>query len=222
MKVIKILVVDDERDINEIITISLREAGFEAVGVYNLKDARVELESGIYSLVILDLNLPDGDGVELLSEIKGRGSKIPVVLLTAKSEYVDIELGLEAGADDYLVKPFRGRELVLRCKNIIDRVGKGKSIYSYKNLSVNTDMKSVYIGKEIVNLSNKEYKLLLLLVSNMDTLMSRIKIYESIWGVIEEPDYHRLESTISNLRRKLREVGFDGIKTNYMSGYYLE
>jgi two-component system KDP operon response regulator KdpE len=222
MKSVKVLVVDDEIDINEIISTALEGSGYESNSVFTLSQARKEIKTGTYSLVLLDLTLPDGDGIELLKEIRSTLPKLPVIVLTAKVSPSDIDLGLESGATDYLGKPFRVKELLLRSKNILARNANEKLVYSYKNCSLDSKQRKFFIGNQEVKLTYKEYQFLLLLIANQDKLQSRASIYDSIWGVIEEPDYHRLEAIVSNLRKKLKQYGFTSIKTNSKSGYTLE
>ena len=217
----RILVVDDEQDINEIITFALNAEGYEVFSAYTLIEAREILSTGIYDLVILDLSLPDGDGLELLKEIRESWRKLPVIVLTARSNPADIDLGLIGGATDYLSKPFRSKELVLRSKNILGLNLAKSEIYSYKNCSINGKTKRVFVDNTEVKLTFKEFKLLYILISNQDTLLSRAQIYNLIWGVIDEPEYHRLEAIVSNLRKKMKKYQFTSIKTNNQRGYYL-
>ena len=217
----RILVVDDEQDINEIITFALLAEGYEVFSAYTLIEAREILSTGIYDLVILDLSLPDGDGLELLKEIRESLRKLPVIVLTARSNPEDIDLGLIEGATDYLSKPFRSKELVLRSRNILGMNLVKSEVYSYKNCSVNGKTKRAFVDNREVKLTFKEFKLLYILISNQDTLLSRAQIYNQIWGVIDEPDYHRLEAIVSNLRKKMKKYQFTSIKTNTQRGYYL-
>jgi hypothetical protein len=215
-------VVDDEEDLNEILSSSLLEAGYVPVSAFTLANARAEVKTGLYCLVLLDLTLPDGDGITLLREIRESQPKLPVIVLSARVSEDDIDLGLEIGATDYLGKPFRVKELILRCNNILARSINDKITYSYKSCSLDTKLRKVFINSLEIKLTHKEYQLLSLLLRNQDKLLSRSIIYESIWGVIEEPDYHRLEAIVSNLRKKLKAHGFIYIKTNSKSGYSLE
>ena len=218
----RVLVVDDEEDLNEILSNSLLEAGYTPVSAFTLSTARAEVKTGKYCLVLLDLTLPDGDGITLLRDIRESQPKLPVIILSARASATDIDLGLEIGATDYLGKPFRIKELILRCNNILARSINDRITYSYKSCTLDTKLRKVFIGSVEIKLTHKEYQLFSLLLRNQDKLLSRSIIYDSIWGVIDEPDYHRLEATVSNLRKKLKVYGFNYIITNTKSGYSLE
>ena len=218
----KILVVEDEPEINEIITTAFQKEDYLVKSVLSLRDAKTEVDTFGYSLVILDVNLPDGSGFDFLQEIRSQQPKLPVIILTARIKSDDIEQGLEYGATDYLSKPFRSKELILRSRNILARGESAAFIYTFKNCTLNTKKKAVYVNETIVKLTYKEYSLMHLLLSNQDKLLSRVDLYSSLWGLIEEPDYHRLEATVSNLRKKMKKYGFNSIKTNAKLGYSLE
>lgn len=217
-----ILVVDDEGDINEIISSSLLQAGYKPKSVFTLKQATTELKTGLYSLVVLDLSLPDGDGLELLASIVKEHPKLPVIILSAKSKADEVDRGLELGARDYMSKPFRAKELVLRVNNLIKNSAILKKSYSYKNCNLDYTLKKVFIENKLIKLNNKEFALMHILMVNQGKVVSRGFVYENIWGSIEEVDYHRLETTLSNLRRKLKVAGVDFIRTKPKVGYYLD
>lgn len=221
----KLLVVEDEEDINEILVDSLSSAGFVVEGCSTLSKAKVILSKSEIDLVILDMNLPDGSGFELIKDLKRSKQGLEILVLTANNLPREIDEALLLGVADYMTKPFRTAELTLRVNNILNR-GQGgiarERVYSFGHCLLNYNKKSAtYNGKDL-KLNSKELNLLYVLLVNQGKVVSREFVYQHIWGSIDEPDYHRLESTLSNLRRKLRLLGRDFIKTKAKVGYYLE
>jgi DNA-binding response OmpR family regulator len=222
----KILIVEDDRAISELISSALKRDGFGINKVESLQLAREALKRDSYTVVILDINLPDGLGLELIGEIREQAPETLIIVVSARSTGKEVDLGLELGADDYLTKPFRISELRLRIGNLIKRSQLSKKVrlrhYEFKNCLLDYTQKSVSYNSKRINLNSKEFNLLYILLVNQNRVVSREFIYNTIWGANDLPDYHRLEATLSNLRKKLRTAGPDFIKTKAKVGYYLE
>ena len=221
----KVLIVEDEEDINEILSDSLKSAGLIVESCFNLSTARKLLKKSEFNLVVLDMNLPDGTGTDLIKELKKAGSETSILVLTANNLPQQVDQALLLGVSDYMIKPFRSAELILRINNILNRAQGGLSrsrVYSFGHCVLDYNKKTVlYNGREL-NLNSKEFNLLHVLMVNQGKVVSRDFVYQHLWGSIDEPDFHRLESTLSNLRKKLKSMGRDFIRTKAKVGYYLE
>jgi DNA-binding response OmpR family regulator len=208
----KIAIVDDEPDILELVKINLKKAGYITFGFETGKELLKCLKDNTPDLVILDLMLPDMDGNEICRymKMKKEYSKIPVIMLTAKSEEMDKVLGLEMGADDYITKPFSVREFLARVKAVIRRSGSQDEleiIQIGENFSIDIQKYEVYINDEKINLTTKEFKILQLLTSKFGWVFTREQILDyldiSNKGVLDRTvDVH-----IKNLREKLGDAG---------------
>ena len=179
----KILLVEDNEIIIKGLKYSLEQEGFEITPAKSVYDAKTKLESNKYNLIILDVMLPDGNGFELCKYIKER-EKTPVIFLTAKDEEQDVVKGLELEAEDYIIKPFRTRELILRINNILKRYEKSenKKIQS-KNVVLDIDASRVYVNEKEIELTALEYKILQLLFLNIGKTVTRDSILDKIWDV---------------------------------------
>ncbi|MBA4384352.1 MAG: DNA-binding response regulator [Anaerolinea sp.] len=201
----KILVVDDEPQILKVLQAYLEKEGYHVVSAM---DGRVALE--VFSLenptfVILDLNLPGIDGLEVCREIR-RSSSVPILMLTARVEEVDKLIGLELGADDYVVKPFSPREVVARIKTIMKRVnpatGKGEIIQA-GNLTIDLGQHTVTLDSRSIELTPTEFQILVTLASNPKRVFSRLQIMEHAQGDAFEGYERTIDAHIKNLRLKL-------------------
>jgi len=227
----KIYVVDDEENILEIICHNLTKSGYEVRG---FKDGRSFLEYfkiKIPDLVILDLMLPDIDGFDICKDIKEK-TDVPVIILSARSEEFDRVLGLELGADDYVVKPFGVRELVARVKNILKRVKNAsitgslkplKSSYTFKSISLNIDedRHELFLDNNNIKLNPKEFEVMAMLLRNINDLVTRKELIKKIWGEDYFGDTRTLDVHIRRIREKLsyRDFGKDYLKTIHGYGY---
>ncbi len=227
----KIYVVDDEENILEIICHNLTKSGYEVRG---FKDGRSFLEYfkiKIPDLVILDLMLPDIDGFDICKDIKEK-TDVPVIILSARSEEFDRVLGLELGADDYVVKPFGVRELVARVKNILKRVKNAsitgslkplKSSYTFKSISLNIDedRHELFLDNNNIKLNPKEFEVMVMLLRNINDLVTRKELIKKIWGEDYFGDTRTLDVHIRRIREKLsyRDFGKDYLKTIHGYGY---
>ena len=221
----KILVVDDEKELADLVEVYLKNDGYTVYKFYNGKDALKCIESVELDLAILDIMLPDEDGIEILKKLRASGEtkKIPVILVTAKSTELDKVKGLDIGADDYITKPFGVMELISRVRALIRRsmdTGADKSI-RVGNIFLDSDRHIVYVDDEPKELTFKEYELLRCLMNNSGVAMHRDRIMELVWGVDFEGESRTLDMHIKTLRQKLGNAGAM-IKTVRNVGYVLE
>lgn len=215
---VRILAVDDERAIAELLRLSLTQAGYECVCAYDGVEAANRIEQESFDLILLDIMLPGIDGFELMDYIRSTG--IPVIFLTAKNAVADRVKGLRMGAEDYMVKPFDIQELLARVEGVLRRHGKLQTVLTVGDLTINTlSMQVTRSGEEII-LTRKEYELLLLFARNIGVVLSKTTIYERVWGG-EYPDNTRtVELHIQRMKKKL---GWDDrLKPVYGMGYRLE
>ncbi|MCC3867205.1 response regulator transcription factor [Terrisporobacter mayombei] len=220
---IKILVVDDEQKICEFVKAYLDREGYEVTVVYNGKSAIESFEDADYDLIILDRMLPDISGEKVCKQIRQK-SEIPIIMLTAKIEDEDRIEGFTLGCDDYLCKPFNVRELVLRVKAILKRNNKlsDNNIIKFGNeVEIDTLSYDVRIRNKLVSLTNTEYKILLMLISNPHKVFTRIEILEQLEEGYYEKDDRAVDNHIKNLRQKIEENPKDCkiIQTVYGIGY---
>ena len=215
---IKILVVEDERAISDLIKFNLMDAGYDCTCVYDGMDAADILENNNFDLILLDIMLPQIDGYELLEYIKPLGT--PVIFITAKASLDDRVKGLMLGAEDYIVKPFEIVELLARVNVVLRRYNKSASPLHYDNLAIDLDNKIVLKDGIQLELTPKEFELLVLFVRNVNITLFREKIYELVWESDYYGDTRTLDLHIQRLRKK---VGLEKtLKTIYKVGYRLE
>lgn len=215
---IKILIVEDEVPISNLISMSLEKAGYQCECVFDGMEAADKLEEEYYDLVLLDIMLPKVDGYELMEYIQPMG--IPVIFLTAKSNVEDTVKGLEMGAEDYLTKPFEIVELLARVEVVLRRYDKNEQYLRVEEVEVDTRSRTVKKDKKVVRLTNKEYELLIMFIKNKNIALFRDVIYERIW----EKDYIGESRTVDlHVQRLKRKLGWEEkIKTIYKIGYRLE
>jgi DNA-binding response OmpR family regulator len=226
-----IYVVDDEDNIREILEHNLVKEGYRAKSFEDGKSFLYALSQLEPDLVILDLMLPDMEGLDICREIKKKAD-IPVIILSAKSEELDRVLGLELGADDYIVKPFGVRELLARVKNVFRRINsvmhygaeaplKGDFIFKEVELSVDEIKHEMFLGKNKVNLNPKEYQIVLTLLRNINTLVPRMELIKKVWGEDYYGDTRTLDVHIRRIREKMgyKKFGKRFIQTVHGYGY---
>lgn len=221
-----ILVCDDEKDIVRAIEIYLKSEGFNVICTYDGMQALEALEHNDIHLIIIDVMMPKLDGIEATSKIRIKHN-IPIIILSAKSEYTDKVIGLNVGADDYITKPFNAIELLARVKSTLRRftalgsMQKEEDVFSIGRIILNDRTKQVSADNNIVNLTPNEYGILKLLMKNKGRVFSSNEIYEHVW---DQPPYHVkkiISVHISHLREKL-EINPkepDYIKSVYGMGY---
>ena len=221
----KIFIVEDDGDIREIVLYALNSAGFEAVGFEYGEDFFAALDNGLPSLVLLDIMLPEEDGLNILKQLRNnpKTTALPVIMLTAKGSEIDKVRGLDTGADDYIPKPFGVMELISRINAVLRRGGaaleQGGKL-EYKNLTIDNARRTVCVDGGNIVLTYKEYELLSFLMLNQKLVLSRDKIMEAIWGYDFEGESRTLDMHIRSLRQKLGAAG-EYIKTIRNVGYKL-
>ncbi len=219
----KILIVEDEIELIESMTTYLQNEDFICEKATNFFDAEDKLISFNYDVVILDITLPDGSGLDLLKTIKKRDSSVGVLIVSAKNSLDDKLKGLDLGADDYITKPFHLAELNSRVKSLIRRQKfDGNDSIVFNEIEINPTSKEVTINNRLIELTKKEYNLLLYFISNKNKVVTKESIAEHLWGdEIEMADsYDFIYTHLGNLRKKIKKYGAnDYVKTMYGLGY---
>jgi two-component system alkaline phosphatase synthesis response regulator PhoP len=221
-----IYVVEDDDNIRDLVCYALGTAGFEAVGVDDGKVFLEGLSERVPDLVLLDSMLPGRDGLGILHEIREnrRTAELPVIMMTAKGAEFDRIRGFEAGADDYIAKPFSVMELVLRVKAVLRRSGKGdgdESVLRLGELSLATDKRVVSFQGRDISLAYKEFELLLFLMEHKGIVLNRDQILNGVWGFDYDGESRTVDMHIKTLRQKLGDGG-GYIKTVRNVGYKIE
>ena len=217
--------VEDDRSIRELITYTLKISGFDAEGFENAKDFFDALEEAVPELILLDIMLEGKDGLQILKELKenDRFKDIPVIMATAKTSEFDKVIGLDSGADDYLAKPFGMMEMVSRIKAVLRRSKKASvdQIIRYGEIEIDKAKYSVRIGNDPIDLTPKEFELLLCLVENPGIVFSREQLLDKIWGLNYLGESRTIDVHINTLRNKLGSLG-KYIITMHGIGYCLK
>lgn len=215
---IKILIVDDEKSICDLIDLNLTAAGYHCTAVQDGLEAIDRIERGSFDLILLDVMLPGADGYDIIEYI--RPMKIPVIFITAKHEVKDRVKGLKLGADDYLVKPFDVVELVARVEAVLRRYNKTDSKLTFRDIVVDVEAHRVTRAGRPVELTNKEFGLLVLFVRNKNIALFREMLYEKVWEEDYYGDSRTLDLHVQRLRKKL---GWENcLIAVYKVGYRLE
>jgi len=207
----KVLVVDDEPDIIELVKFNLQHAGFEVVAAESGDEALQKVRSASPDLVILDVMLPEVDGLEVCKLLRrdAATARLPIIMLTAKAGEVDRILGLEIGADDYLTKPFSPRELVLRVKKLLQRSQEettARDRYEAGILAVDISKHAVTVRGRAVELTATEFKLLALLMQRRGRVQSRDQLLQEVWGYESMVDTRTVDTHMRRLREKLGDA----------------
>lgn len=213
-----ILLVEDNDTIIMGLKYSLEQENFKVISAKNVSEFNEKIDKNDIDLVLLDVSLPDGNGFEICKEIKSK-KDIPVIFLTAQDEETSVVLGLDLGADDYIVKPFRTRELISRINSVLRRYGHNESnLIQYKNIKIDTSSAKVYKDNEEIIFTSLEYKILLMLFSNQNKLISREQLLEKIWDIAGNfVNDNTLTVYIKRIREKLGDETI--IKTVRGLGY---
>ncbi|HYS67113.1 MAG TPA: response regulator transcription factor [Paraburkholderia sp.] len=216
----RVLLVEDDDLIGYGVEAGLRHAGFTVDWACDGHKAGLALDTTVYELVVLDLGLPRVSGMELLKRLRDAGKNVPVLVLTARGTVADRVDGLEAGADDYLGKPFDLTELIARCRALLRRAqGRSVEVIRYQDLTVNPVTQSAELGNSRVPLTSREWAILMQLLTNQGIPQSRSRLEESLYGWQEEIESNAIEVHVSNLRKKL---GARLIRTVRNIGYVME
>ena len=219
-----IYIVEDDRNIQEIEIFALKNSGYQAVGFETAKDFYKGLSEKLPELILLDIMLPDEDGLSILKSLRTRADtqKIPVILVTAKSTEIDKVKGLDGGADDYIAKPFGVMEMIARVKALLRRSGGAEeSLMTCGNVTLDSEKRMVYVDGKPVELTYKEFELLKLLMKNHGIVISRDVIMERVWDSSFEGESRTIDVHVRTLRQKLGDGGAL-IKTIRNVGYMAE
>ncbi|MDM5259441.1 response regulator transcription factor [Bacillus toyonensis] len=218
MKAEKILIVEDEPTISDLINLNLKMVNYETIQVYNGRNALELIETEQFDLILLDVMLPEIDGFSLLDKIKHKD--IPVIFLSAKSSITDKVKGLKMGADDYIGKPFESIELLARVETVLRRYSKKNNAISFGNLEIYIEEMLVKKDGNSIDLTLKEFELLCLLIQNKGIALSRERILEKIWGYDYLGETRTVDMHIQRIRKKLDLD--EKIRTVHKVGYRWE
>ena len=223
----KILVVDDDKHIAELISLYMMKEGYETQEIYDGKEAAAAVEDFQPDLILLDLMLPGMDGYQVCTEVR-KTSRVPIIMLTAKGETFDKVLGLELGADDYIIKPFETKELVARVKAVLRRyqmpaesapVGATVQCVEYPDLIINLSNYSVQYCGKTVEMPPKELELLYFLASSPNQVFTREQLLDHIWGYEYIGDTRTVDVHIKRIREKIKDHANWSIETVWGIGY---
>lgn len=216
-----VYIVEDDISIRELEAYALKNSDFDVVGFDKSKPFFKELENKTPAIIILDIMLPEDDGLKILEKIRSTPvySRIPVIMVTAKTSEIDAVKGLDMGADDYITKPFGVMELISRVKAVLRRTNTiPDEILEYKQITIDNTKHTVYTNGNCVELTYKEYEILRLLIANKGIVLTRDRLMESIWGYDFEQGNRTVDVHIQSLRKKLGDSG-EYIKTIRNVGY---
>ena len=218
----KILIIEDESNISDFIKMELEYEGYEAEISEDGKEGLIKALREDYDSIVLDLMLPGISGLEVCRRLK-KEKDIPVIMLSAKDSVMDKVAGLQIGADDYIAKPFAIEELIARIQVIFRRAEKVKSnIIKFKDLSIQLESRTVMKNEEKINLTNKEYELLILLLNNKGKVVTRDNILNEVWGYDYDAGTNVVDVYVSYLRNKLDEKNKEAyIETVRAVGYII-
>ena len=227
----KILIVDDDENIAELISLYLTKECFDTMMVHDGEEALVAFDTYQTNLMLLDLMLPGIDGYQVCREIRAR-SNTPIIMLSAKGEVFDKVLGLEMGADDYIMKPFDSKEMVARVKAVLRRYQPGQKMESpvedkskrveYPGISINLTNYSVIVDGQTVDMPPKELELLYFLAASPNQVFTREQLLDQIWGYEYIGDTRTVDVHIKRLREKIKDHATWGLATVWGIGYKFE
>jgi DNA-binding response OmpR family regulator len=222
----KILIVEDDADLREITERSLLKERYLVETADTYKAARQKALVYEYDCILLDIMLPDGNGLDLLRDLQKEGHRMPnVIILSAKDSIEDKVTGLDLGADDYLPKPFHLAELHARLKSVLRRKQRdGEALLKYANVCVHPDSFKVEVDGKLIDLSRKEYDILVYFMNRPNRLVEKSILAEAVWGdsIDQADNFDFIYAQLKNLRKKLKEAGAElEIKTVYGFGYKL-
>jgi DNA-binding response OmpR family regulator len=206
---IEIVVIEDEEDILELVEYHLEKSGYETMGFLSTKNVENFLAEERPALMIVDRNLPDVEGSEFIAKLRKNGCNIPVIFLTAKDEENDLEEGFERGGDDYITKPFRPKELVLRVEALLRRAGViSNDKIKYRDLALNLSSHTLMINNKRIELTNLEFKLLYTFVKNPNITLNRDFLRDEVWGdnSLNFND-KTINVTMNRLKKKIDSLG---------------
>lgn len=218
-----LLIVEDEQAIREMVALSLQGSNYELIEAETVNMARDQIALRLPALILLDLMLPDMDGLDFARQLKENEitQEIPIIMLTARSEEKSKIRGLECGADDYITKPFSPKEMIARVNAVLRRTG-NKQLLSLNDLSLDVAAHRVKIGNQPLNLGPTEFRLIKFFLTNMERVYSRTQLLDHVWGRNVYVDDRTVDVHIRRLRKALAPFGYDRyIQTVRSSGYRL-
>lgn len=222
----KILVIEDEQDLTDIIAASLEKEGYLVECANNFASGMQKVMMYEYDCILLDIMLPDGNGLSLIEEVKTRGKEVNIIIISAKDSLDDKVYGLNLGADDYLLKPFHIAELTARINSVVRRkVLSGSSILELCNLKLDLQNRTAWTEKNTIILNRKEFDIITYLVLNKNRLVNKAALAEHVWGnyIDDADDFEFMYAQIKNLRRKLRQHDVNiEIQSIYGIGYKIK
>ena len=220
----RLLLAEDEQGLSDALCAVLKRSNYTVDAVYNGEDALDYLRTGVYDGAILDIMMPKKDGITVLKTARAEGLTLPILLLTAKSEIDDRVLGLDAGADDYLTKPFAMKELLARIRVMTRRKGEsGDNTLTFGSISLDTLTFELRCGDKSVRLANKEFQMMHMMMANPGQIISTDKFMDKIWGWDSETELNVVWVYVSYLRKKLASIDADVKITAVRNiGYTLE
>jgi len=209
----KVLIIEDDKDIADLIAIHIADLGFEIDKAFDGKEGLLKALNNVYKMILLDIRLPGLDGVEICKRIRQEKNHTPILMVTAKSEEIDKIIGLEVGADDYITKPFSIRELIARVKAILRRAELTQQVKTSdvnqeikcEGLYINVTLRNVEVYGKRIELSPKEFDLLILFASNPGRTYTRTQLLDQVWGYQFEGYEHTVNSHINRLRTKIEQ-----------------
>lgn len=208
----KVLVIEDDHNISQLIQIHLKDLDYQIIISGNGREGFEIANSQEFDLIVMDLMLPDMDGISICQRLRALDNYTPILMLTAKSEEIDKIIGLESGADDYLTKPFKIREFIARVKAIMRRQDQYKALENkalgnlrYEDLDLDEKMRKVMLAQKRIELTPKEFDLLLLMAKNPGRSYSRGELLELIWGYDFSGYEHTVNAHINRLRSKIEQ-----------------
>ena len=213
-----ISVVEDEKDLNELVKRYLEKEGYEVRSYLTYEEASMHASDDDVHLWVLDIMLDDKSGFDLIEEIKMQSNNIPVIFMSARDKEFDRIIGLEKGSDDYIIKPFSPKELVLRVNNSLRRVYQDDNRLEVDGYEIDLDQRKVYRDSQEIDLTTKEFDLLMLFVRNKQTAFSREQILDRVWETNYFGSDRVVDDTLRRLRKKLSNLN---IHTIYGFGYRL-
>lgn len=222
----RVLIVDDDAHIRELCRLYLKQAGFAIEEAQDGQDALNQIEAQAFDLVVLDLMLPVVDGFDVLGEIRERDDWLPVIMLTAMGDEEDRILGLDMGADDYIIKPFSPKELVSRAKAVLRRTSlavpsEGASRIRHPGLLIDMTERLVKAGQDQVSLTPREFDLLCFFARHPKQIFSRDHLLDRVWGIDFEGDNRTVDVHVTRLRQKLLASSspYEYVDTVWGQGY---
>ena len=207
----KLLLAEDERDLASAIRRVLEIAKYDVDVAYDGVQALGKSRDYPYDLLILDVMMPRMDGFQVVRSIRADKNSVPILMLTARSEIDDKVIGLDAGADDYLTKPFQVKELLARVRALLRRKGEVTDSYSIGNVILDHETFELKTAEKAIHLTNKEYRLMETLIRNKNALISTERLMEIVWDYDSEAEINVVWAYVSSLRKKLEEIGADVI-----------